>query len=64
MKVRIQKTVNIICVIALFLAVTALPIEYYNVLRIVVFAGCLLIVFNQEIKEVLEVIIYTNSIII
>ncbi|MHC9087305.1 DUF6804 family protein [Tenacibaculum sp. IMCC1] len=64
MKVGIQKTVNIICVIALFLAVTALPIEYYNVLRIVVFAGCLLIVFNQEIKEVLEVIIYTNSIII
>ncbi|MCG7502073.1 hypothetical protein MHM83_09340 [Tenacibaculum sp. Mcav3-52] len=64
MKVGIQKTVNIICVIALFLAVTALPIEYYNVLRIVVFTGCLLIVFNQEIKEVLEVIIYTNSIII
>ncbi|WP_440121895.1 DUF6804 family protein [Tenacibaculum sp. Ill] len=51
MKVGIQKTVNIICAIALFLAVTALPIEYYNVLRIVIFAGCLLIVFNQKIKK-------------
>ncbi|CAM1341116.1 DUF6804 family protein [Tenacibaculum aestuarii] len=51
MKIGIQKAVNIICAIALFLAVTELPIEYYNVLRVIVFAGCLLVIFNQKIKK-------------
>lgn len=51
MKEGIQKTANIICAIALFLAVTTLPIEYYNSLRIVVFVGCLLVIFSQKTKK-------------
>ncbi|CAM1358403.1 conserved membrane hypothetical protein [Tenacibaculum sediminilitoris] len=51
MKEGIQKTINIICAIALFLAVTTLPIKYYNVLRIVVFIRCSLVIFNEKIKS-------------
>jgi energy-coupling factor transporter transmembrane protein EcfT len=41
------RIVSIVCAIMLFLAVLNFPIEYYTILRIVVFAGALLVVSNN-----------------
>ena len=51
MKEGALKTVYTICAIVLFLAVAALPIEYYDLLRVAVFIGCLLVIFNKKIKK-------------
>ena len=41
---------NVFCGLALFTAVNYLPIKYYTFLRIIVFIGCLLILFNKKVN--------------
>lgn len=42
--------INIFCALALFTAVSYLPIKYYTFLRIIVFIGCLFVLLNKEIN--------------
>lgn len=46
------RLLNIVCSVSLFVAVTNLPIIYYNFLRMLVFIGCLFIVCNYKIKKI------------
>ena len=46
---RKENIINILCSIALFIAINRLPIAYYTFLRILVFIGSLLILFNKEV---------------
>ena len=49
-----QKSVSIICALVLFAAVFKWPIEYYTLLRLIVFTGAVLtIVFNYKLVFVL-----------
>ncbi|MEN3323695.1 DUF6804 family protein [Mariniflexile soesokkakense] len=51
------KLIAVICAFLLFLAVLKMPIEYYTLLRIIVFIGALLII-TSLLKQTLWVIIF------
>jgi len=55
----VMKLVSTICACLLFIAVFNLPIEYYNLLRLVIFIGALLVIFPLNAKRLLWIILFT-----
>lgn len=51
-----NKVVSIICALLLFIAVMKMPIEYYTVLRVVVFIGALLVILSLSSKIIWVII--------
>ena len=50
---------SIVCAGMLFMAVLKLPIEYYRLLRIVVFAGAILVIIENLKKQMHWVVVFT-----
>lgn len=53
-----MKSVCIICACLLFVAIFRLPIEYYRILRAIVFIGAVVVIFNKS-KQFYWVVIFT-----
>ncbi|WP_428740160.1 DUF6804 family protein [Tenacibaculum sp.] len=52
-----NKIVSIICAFLLFLAVMNMPIEYYTLLRVVIFVGALLVIISLS-NKIIWVIVF------
>lgn len=48
-KLSNESLVNVFCAISLFIAIASLPIVYYTFLRVIVFAGCILIIISKNV---------------
>ncbi len=53
------KVLSIVCACMLFIAVLKLPIEYYRLLRIIVFAGAILVINENLKKQTHWIVIFT-----
>jgi hypothetical protein len=49
---------SLLCALLLFIGVMPLPIEYYSLLRIVVFVGALLVI-SSDIKKFQKILVFT-----